>query len=223
MRQIHNTGGWLLYYFVLFGLQPEPEPEAAAAVCYHYHYQCPHVRLWLHLMRSVPMAPPPAPGRSKRSLLIEAAPPPPPSRCLMSCSRRWFGAIALAAAATVTGGRRQKYKYNTKYNTNTNTYNTKYTPPSGVFSFPGWQRQRRRCGCGPHGPVAVLLVVSNWNSSRMLKLQINSHTTHHNNTFFAAFLYCVCVCVWISLAFGCCSQAARSTAARVGRRDISYD
>jgi hypothetical protein len=28
----------------------------------------------------------------------------------------------------------KKYKYNTKYNTN--TYNTKYTPPSGVFSFP---------------------------------------------------------------------------------------
>jgi hypothetical protein len=30
----------------------------------------------------------------------------------------------------------KKYKYNTKYNTN--KYNTKYTPPSGVFSFPGW-------------------------------------------------------------------------------------
>jgi hypothetical protein len=44
------------------------------------------------------------------------------------------GAIALAAAATVTGGRREKYKYNTKYNTN--TYNTKYTPPSSVFPFP---------------------------------------------------------------------------------------
>jgi hypothetical protein len=29
----------------------------------------------------------------------------------------------------------KKYKYNTKYNTN--TYNTKYTPPYGVFSFPG--------------------------------------------------------------------------------------
>jgi hypothetical protein len=29
----------------------------------------------------------------------------------------------------------KKYKYNKKYNTN--TYNTKYTPPSGVFSFPG--------------------------------------------------------------------------------------
>jgi hypothetical protein len=28
----------------------------------------------------------------------------------------------------------KKHKYNTKYNTN--TYNTKYTPPSGVFSFP---------------------------------------------------------------------------------------
>jgi hypothetical protein len=28
----------------------------------------------------------------------------------------------------------KKYKHNTKYNTN--TYNTKYTPPSGVFSFP---------------------------------------------------------------------------------------
>jgi hypothetical protein len=34
-----------LYYFVLFGLQPEPEPEAAAAVC--YHHQCPHVRVGL--------------------------------------------------------------------------------------------------------------------------------------------------------------------------------
>jgi hypothetical protein len=29
----------------------------------------------------------------------------------------------------------KKYKYNSKYNTN--TYKTKYTPPSGVFSFPG--------------------------------------------------------------------------------------
>jgi hypothetical protein len=38
-------------------------------------------------------------------------------------------------------GRRQKYKYNTKYNTN--TYNTKYTPPSGVFSFPGRARRSR--------------------------------------------------------------------------------
>jgi FtsZ-interacting cell division protein ZipA len=28
----------------------------------------------------------------------------------------------------------KKYKYSTKYNTN--TYNTKYTPPSGVFAFP---------------------------------------------------------------------------------------
>jgi hypothetical protein len=28
----------------------------------------------------------------------------------------------------------KKYKYNTKYNAN--TYNTKYTPPYGVFSFP---------------------------------------------------------------------------------------
>jgi hypothetical protein len=46
IRIIHNTGGWILYYFVLLGLQPEPEPEAAAAVC--YHYQCPHVsgRIW---------------------------------------------------------------------------------------------------------------------------------------------------------------------------------
>jgi hypothetical protein len=45
VRIIHNTGGWILYYFVLFGLQPEPEPEVAAAVC--YHYQCPHVRVGL--------------------------------------------------------------------------------------------------------------------------------------------------------------------------------
>jgi hypothetical protein len=45
IRILHNTGGWILYYFVLFGLQPEPEPEAAAAVC--YHYQCPHVRVGL--------------------------------------------------------------------------------------------------------------------------------------------------------------------------------
>jgi hypothetical protein len=37
----------------------------------------------------------------------------------------------------------KKYKYNTKYTTN--TYNTKYTPPSGVFSFPGW---RLACACG---------------------------------------------------------------------------
>jgi hypothetical protein len=29
----------------------------------------------------------------------------------------------------------KKYKYSTKYNTN--THNAKYTPPSGVFSFPG--------------------------------------------------------------------------------------
>jgi hypothetical protein len=28
----------------------------------------------------------------------------------------------------------KKYKYNTKYNTN--TYNANYMPPSGVFSFP---------------------------------------------------------------------------------------
>jgi hypothetical protein len=47
IRIIHHTGGWILYYFVLFGLQPELEPEAAAAVCYHYHYQCPHVRVGL--------------------------------------------------------------------------------------------------------------------------------------------------------------------------------
>jgi hypothetical protein len=42
---IHNTGGWIWYYFVLFGLQPEPEPEASAAVW--YHYLCPHVRVGL--------------------------------------------------------------------------------------------------------------------------------------------------------------------------------
>jgi hypothetical protein len=45
IRIIHITGGWILYYFILFGLQPEPEPEAAAAVC--YHYQCLHVRVGL--------------------------------------------------------------------------------------------------------------------------------------------------------------------------------
>jgi hypothetical protein len=65
------------------------------------------------------------------------------------CTAKTRGAIALAAAATVTGGRRQKIQYNTKYNTN--TYNTKYTPPSGVFSFPGpksYLHLRARLGWG---------------------------------------------------------------------------
>jgi hypothetical protein len=35
----------------------------------------------------------------------------------------------------------KKYKYNTKYNTE--TYNTKYTPASGVFSFPDPDRAHR--------------------------------------------------------------------------------
>jgi hypothetical protein len=73
----------------------------------------------------------------------------------------------------------QKYKYNTKYNTN--TYNTKYTPPSGVLCiFLPWMRVEARlytctrdahiwdmissinhiCGCGmrmrmrTHAPAA---------------------------------------------------------------------
>jgi hypothetical protein len=37
----------------------------------------------------------------------------------------------------------KKYKYNTKYNTN--TYNTKYTPPSGVFSFPDAAEPAEEC------------------------------------------------------------------------------
>jgi hypothetical protein len=89
-----------LYYFVLFGLQPEPEPEAAAAVC--YHYQCPHVRVGLCGMYMCAEPRHEAPSRLR-----------PPQR------------------SRVAGAK--KYKYNTKYNTI--TYDTKYTPLSGVFSF----------------------------------------------------------------------------------------
>jgi hypothetical protein len=44
----------------------------------------------------------------------------------------------------------KKYKYNTKYNTN--TYNTNYKPPSGVLSFPG--------STGAHPPACA------WGSAR---------------------------------------------------------
>jgi hypothetical protein len=46
----------------------------------------------------------------------------------------------------------KKYKYIKKYNTN--TYDTKYTPPSGVFSFPdGKPVCKVKCELKPHATI----------------------------------------------------------------------
>jgi hypothetical protein len=62
-----------------------------------------------------------------------------------ACGRR-NGHWSLVAGA-------KKYKYNTKYNTN--AYNTKYTPPSGVFSFPGGGQRRLAVRLAALGRLAL--------------------------------------------------------------------